>query len=939
MIKGQNFYNASLEPVKNKGAMEGFFHRLFHLYPGEGKKALHFALLGFLYAAAVFLGVKLSDALFLIHVGSTSLPLAYTAIGLSVAVLSAFILYAYHITTAGRIFLTSLFVAVFFFGTYSTFLYLGMTQSPFWFSFKVLSYVLFQIITTFYWAFVDEYHHLQDAKRCYGFFCSASFLGAIFSGSLMQMEWLSTTQIVWIIFALLLLSVSLVWIISRRFDEIVDESLPDATDNISANFIWKLTAGITKSRFATFLMLGAFVLYTLYFITEFNYYSAFEQMFEHQPDPELGLRSFIGKWFAIVSCTNLLFGLLFYSRLVHRFGVTSLLFFTPCLMMILFTGWPLSRMVLFPLLGFFIVEGSAIVVDDSNFNLLYNALPAGLKNKIRVIVESFFEPFGMLMSGLILANFPFNTKFLGLCLSIVLLVIVFYQKSLYPRAIFENLTENGMNFQKSVRSWLKTLSPREAESAEHRLLAIFKQGDEKAQLFALEGLLEFHDPTILRNLLRFADVATPSVKVRCMEVLNKSDYATDPIVLDHLYAWLLEEGETELKGALHFYLAGRGLLHPEKVRGDLESENLTLKGSAILALKKSWAHQSQEDASDDRVRAAFELEKLLNSEEEAEICVGLKILGAVANPYDLDRMFPYLKNTSVQVARAAAIAIAEMASPTCSRLSSKLLQELESTADHKLRLSYLEALGKIGDSTMVKALLDASLHFRPSERRKVEQVVYKIGLRTVPTLLAITKNIKKPHKTRVLAGRILGRLSLPQLKANLYQIVQQEIERASFYFSNYQLLMEKPQEDLAILRAALYTGYQSVLDFIIQLLGVAGSLEDPELLTKCLRGKNVKLRSQAVEMLERTCEEWVFRLLEPFLHDVPHLSGAKKKKVGFSIEELLDKLDDSPSQADQIIAVAMKFQLQTPDWRETVRERISSNEEIFHHFAFELLET
>ena len=46
----------------------------------------------------------------------------------------------------------------------------------------------------------------------------------------------------------------------------------------------------------------------------------------------------------------------------------------------------------------------------------------------------------------------------------------------------------------------------------------------------------------------------------------------------------------------------------------------------------------------------------------------------------------------------------------------------------------------------------------------------------------------------------------------------------------------------------------------------------------------------------------------------------------------------SSSRADQIVALAMKAQLKTPDWRSNLRKKLESDEEIFHHFASELLE-
>ena len=54
---------------------------------------------------------------------------------------------------------------------------------------------------------------------------------------------------------------------------------------------------------------------------------------------------------------------------------------------------------------------------------------------------------------------------------------------------------------------------------------------------------------------------------------------------------------------------------------------------------------------------------------------------------------------------------------------------------------------------------------------------------------------------------------------------------------------------------------------------------------------------------------------------------------------LLDKMSESSAQIDQIIAATMKYHLDIPNWRESLRLQMSKQDEIFHHFAYELLES
>jgi hypothetical protein len=226
----------------------------------------------------------------------------------------------------------------------------------------------------------------------------------------------------------------------------------------------------------------------------------------------------------------------------------------------------------------------------------------------------------------------------------------------------------------------------------------------------------------------------------------------------------------------------------------------------------------------------------------------------------------------------------------------------------------------------------------------MEEVIFKMGLRTVPALLSIMRDIHIPDRCRLLAGRVLGRLALPQLRANLSDIIRQEIARAYFYFYHYHTIQSfNPELDLSMLQDVLITGYHSVLDFIIQILGVAGEVEDEELLSRSLRSRNPKVRSQVVEALEKTCEPQIFRLLQPLVDDIPYeekiRAYTKSGHTPMKLNPLIDKMGKSSAQIDQIIAATLKYRLNLPSWRESLRQQMSRQDEIFHHFAYELLDS
>lgn len=919
--------------------MKGFFLKLFNIYSGEEKNAFLFAGLGFLWALGVTSGQKFADALFLLHVGADSLPIAYTITACVMMVLAAFLLKAFHVIPIHRIFIGALLTGVIFYS--GIFLCLltnfGTYHREFWFVLKIFGALLFAIVVTCFWTFIDQYFHLQAAKRLYSLFTSAVFLGLAFTGAIMRSGLIDFQNLTIVIIFLLLLACYRIRKIVHTLKPIHDEQSLEDSGEQGTSTIRSLLRSIMKSRFTLLLLTGNFLMFLFMVTTEYSYLSAFDRYFDPGitavpgNEQKARLTIFLGQCIAGVSVINLFFGLFLYSRLVRRWGISNMLLCTPVVLFITFSGWLMDDILLFPLMGFFVVEGMLYIIDDNNFTLMLNAVPTKIKYRVRLIIESFFEPTGMLISSLLLTFAPIDSKKLGLILACFALVIAWLLRKQYLKAIYINLSENAIHFQRSVRDWLTILPKKQQLAMERRLLAILYRGDESARLLAIEALLEIGNPATLRRLLKRIDTFHPAGKMAFLSMLDRSSFATHPQVLERINLWLKEPVEPRLQSAIHFYLAKRGLLQPTDILQDIESNDLTRHGAAIIALKK--AGNAQQD-----------LQALLDSEDEEEVCMGAAILGIESNPQDIERLLPLLKHASTKVARCAANSIASISNAHCLQYAPTLISQLTNASDTEIRQSCLRALGKMGDSSLTRVMIASSVHFRPNERRLADMIIFQMGSAVVPILLEITCDTAMHDRCRTLAGATLGRLSLATLRSHLYDIVSTEITRAYLYYYHYHAIQkEYPQYDLSLLRDALFSSYHSVMDFIIQLLGVAGESEDRELLARSLRSANPKVRSHVIETLEKTCETKIFRALYPLIAELPQTEKMRiyEKNGGksLSLSELLDKMSQSLIPGDRLIALALKYRLKMPNWRESIRQQLSTHDEIFQHFAREILET
>lgn len=922
---------------------------LFNIYKGEERNALKFALLGFLWSLGVSLGWKNADALFLLNVGADHLPTAYGIIAGFMIAIASVMLYAYNEFAVHKIFLTVLSVGIAFYSAIFVFLEMGIGQDSkwLWYALRVFGWIFFSVVNTNFWTLIDQFYHLSDSKRLFTLFSSSVFVGVAFTGIIMNLGLFEFQQVTLLIITILFLTWCWTFFSMKNVERIHSEQDLDAAVSPSDQTLKQTLLSVLSSKFTLCLMTLNFISYVSLFLTEFNYMQSFENFFgggyempiENEEDAPLTI--FLGKCIAFVNIFNILFGLFVYSRLVRKFGVNALILVTPAILVMTYLGWPFSQSLLFPLMAYFVCESTYYVLDDNNFNLLLNAVPSKLKYKIRVCIESFFEPVGTLVCAILLTLFPHNSHLLALIVALVMLCLGIAARWLYPKAVYNNLQENAIHFEKTPKQWLADLSKKERKLSESQLLEILQFNHPQANDFALEGLLDIEDTTIIEKLLNALDQCSASIKEVFIKKLEHSSFARDSRILDRLLLWDEIDQGVSFHGTLHLFLAKLGLLSPQKAFQDLKSPDPKLQCAAIIALKKSAAYSNSLSTTDLRTLASQYLKEWLSRDDENSVLMGLTVLSVDAKSEDINLFIPYLKNPSQLIARFAAKNIAKLASPQAAHHSRLFIDALETLSDNECRLALIEALGKIGDTSLISEILEASYHLRPNERRLLEREIYKMGLRNVPTLLSLVKDDALPHRNRLLAGRVLGQLALPQLKANLLELISHEIERASFYFYHaHTIQQDYPKDNLTVLKDTLLSSYFSVLDFIIQMLGIAGEVEDSELLSRSLRSHNPKIRGQVIETLERTCDRSLFRLLEPLVDERPlsqKLQYTSDHKL--KLQDLLIKLKTSSSLVDQIAAAALSAILHLPNWRDSLKKQMIDNkEEIFQHFAYELLD-
>jgi HEAT repeat protein len=922
-----------------------FIRKVFGIFPGEEKNVFRFITLATVWAIGSCIADTLGIGLFTEQIGAAFLPNAYLIIALILIGVSCLYIYLLRFTSPYKIMIFTMSIAAV---AYSIITVALFTTPPrwFWYFLKIFSHIFSSSLMACFWIFLDQYHDLQDAKRLFGVYNAAYFLGYVISGTLINRAYKTLGP------AVLFSIVVITMIISIFQAKKITTKVPVMEDDVTEDYFsgGKKTFSVIfrefcKSPYTTFVVAMSLIVQLLRTCTEYGYLDSIQKLFTATPAIAIdsSIPILLGKLKAFIAAINIIIGIFFYRKMVTRIGVANLILLPPIYFMFLYSEWSLYESLFMVILAIVAIECILFTVEDNNFNLLINAAPVKLRGVLRLINDSFFEPVGMLFSTVFLLLLKDQNKIFGLMLSVIFIGLAIFVRYFYPISIFKALKENSLRFKRKTIDWIKKMSIKEKKETKRALLEALNSENQTTKLLALETLLAFNDYKLLEKVLFSIANLQSNEKSSAIDILENSSFSNDSKVIDLINDFKEYSNDDSIIKKSHLYLAKKGLINPEKIKVDLDSKDLILRASAIISLKHFKSNDAILNASLNRTIAQKELQLLFNFNQTDEICMGLEILSLDDSDEAVAAAIKYLSHENLTIKRKAASALAKITDKSDSKYASKIIEAIKNATDIQLRINCLKALGNINDSTTIKDIIKLSYNLRPIVRRTAEDIIIKMGLKTVPHLTAILKDMTLNERARILAGKILAKLSLAHLKNNLIDIVTVEIEKAHFYFYWAKTIQNKyPLYDLSLLQNALQTGYKSIIDFIIYILAEASLIEDCELIVKALHSKTTKSHAHAIETLEKSIQRDLFSQILPLIDDSPleyklQLS-AKQIDTSLNLKQLLDKLENSHLFFDKIIAAHLKAKLQMPNWQQSLREQIKKSDESFHQFTYELLE-
>jgi len=859
------------------------------IHPGEGLKILYFVGLSTLIQGGLALGISVSDSLFLTYVGAGSLPIVYL---ITPFIMLAYIpIAAYCIDRFGinRVFDGTLAILV----TGGILLYLFL--SPIFanpgfhiiviYIAKLYSALWYIALYTLIWSFIDQYFDILDAKRLFPFFSAGLAFGSIFGGITVSfmVKWIQVEQlfIMWSFIALCTFPVLLM--IRKRFEPVVeDDVFVDDSDSESMMGQIKLIFGTIKtSKFTTLLILSALLTLIVMTICEYQYMVIFEQ---GRSASEVA--SLFGVLYAIVNAFNLFMNLFVFNRLIAIIGIPAMTLIQPIASILCFSYFLLSYDFGAAVFGFLIYQGIFVSIESNNQNLLFNALPSRGKVTVRTFIEGICEPSATAIAGLFLMLAakqisPQMISSISLSLVGLTLCIIFALKSKYLEAMVINLKEKWLNLSRFPdQQFGKMISNQDLIFLQQAVMS----SNKKLAVDAVRFLV-YHDASIgFKALLTYMENSSEADQYSAAPMISEILKTQDAEIVKELLLWY-ENARTHLTPLFIEEMGKFNLLSNKEIQFLFNSPSIERKAAALLALWNSWK-------LDGNQRCINITTEWLNADEASQISA-IRLIGKTETPRYVNDLCRYLKHPSPQIRKEALESIATLADESCCHLLNDILMIIQN-GEAESKLKGLEIIDKIKRVECIRPLLLMTKLFDPMQRRKVEEVITNLGLRSVPTLVDILNDPNFTYDCKSIAARALTKSSFPQFEFLSPALIKTEIKHAyDLLCFHWMLLQEKDENSAFYLLSRFYMDiHECLIEFVLELLALSGKLPNFELIAASLRSDNPKARGNAIETIEQGCSHKIFNLLLPLVDSRP-----LKERINF----YLQTYDVSQPDIDKIL--------------------------------------
>lgn len=372
--------------------------RLFpQVRPAEVGRFGFFLSLSLLINLSQTVGLILSESMLLSHHGPAALPLSFMVAALVTVVGSLVYALGVHRAKNDRYFIRllgglALLVLIGYFAI--------LCQVSGAYFFLVATFYLSQcILTNHYWTFTGDFFDTLAAKRLFPLFVVGASLGGMFGAALLSAlsPWLDNESqlLLWPLF--LIGTLALLRLARRSLRRWGPLELEEA-DETSISEMRNAASYLRQSDLGRQLVVSCACLILCGFMGQYLYSGVFLQYY---PDPQQ-LSAFLSRLLAVTNAAEIVVEVAVTPWLIRRLGVANANQVHSGLTLLSFLGLCLSANLATAIMLRFTRESLENAVSSPIRSLVYNALPARSRGRVRAFLEGLVNYAAMAMAGLLL---------------------------------------------------------------------------------------------------------------------------------------------------------------------------------------------------------------------------------------------------------------------------------------------------------------------------------------------------------------------------------------------------------------------------------------------------------------------------------------------------------------------------------------------------------
>ncbi len=637
---------------------DSFIKKFLNIEKNEYSPFLLFLIFSFFKGLAIAVLEISSDSLFVTGSTPEKLPYLYILIAISTMIVGSIYSFFEAKINKKRLFIfTQLFlfislIILFIFLLFSKTLNISEQIIQVLMVWKAIIVVLSGIV---FWSTASLIFNIRQSKRLFGLLSSGEIFAFIIAGFTIPFIVKiigGTNNLLLISIIGLFIIILMLFIINKKYKENF-EVKPESLDFIEKKREHKKSIfGFLKAKYVIFFFIVSILSEIAFLIIR---YLSIDVVYNHFPKNifinligEDKISAFFGMYVAIIGLTNFIMTTFFSGKVISKLGIGFGLLVLPIANFMLtsstisinfFIGTGIILFWLVFAIKFF-DEFFRVSFQFPSFNILYQPLPESQKVKIQTIRETFVEPFGDLLAGIVIIFFIFFLKLnifhllilLG-CLIFLWLFFAIFLKNSYIKTII-NITNKNKILQSSFNF------------SDKKTLDILKEKIESSNpteiIFSLKMLLEYstniveeYIPKLLKNndkeVLKF--------------VLNTIEEKTIYSARSSVIKIIKENKDPYIKGiAIKTLFALSENIKIDKILKFLNTKNIEMKKEILIGLIKYGGFEGI-------ITAGGYINQFLNSENYKEKMIAAEIIGEVNIKNFYSPLIKLLKSNNIKVVK------------------------------------------------------------------------------------------------------------------------------------------------------------------------------------------------------------------------------------------------------------------------------------------------